>query len=717
MKTTMDLVDSFGTTDLIQHGESERDRSFAVVNEEKNYIPTGLKEMFSVKTSSSEIPASIFVTARGATGKSAFADFASRAIGAPLWRTDIDSALGAFSLEHKLTRYVQKVDVQREIKTLQNPIVIVDALDEAEVRVSAQSWNEFKDSLVQFARLGIRFLICGRDLASFDVMARFEEDQLTFTSYELQTFDLEQRRQFIDSSYQAQEHSTPISSSHYQNARDAVLQNLTFDVGGDLEDEFAGYAPVLQAVATQLSGENNLSARVSRDKTSDIRQVLSEIRNIVETILDREQQKFQHTAASEGFGDSDPEGIYGHREQAELLLYKVGLLPEAHVPKSITEDKLDRYVEMRDRQAEDHPFLSQYSRYEWASRVFEGYCLATLHDEIVSRRKFFNAASKNPFFAVLSAQNKNLSVDSWGLSALHASLLAFSTSVQVGDSGVADQSCRGQITRTDSGYEYSGEMVYNSRNQPTVMLVEKASLTSDSASLIYRGPLQRLVINSPEAYVGLDPADRAPFLGPGLVVDAEEFEFLAREVKLSTIQGADDFNLLVIADHFESPFPKMLSEFEKAEATVSLLPRTSQPSDEIQPYPWGQFLKPGVLSNSAMDVAGISIYKTLRLIEGLRILSVRYSASGMTLMGFGAKAGLPRGREDSAKIISILEKHGLLKVEGDGVKGLENELLPLFETPFSRSKKTRVSYGDLNEQQKTMWAKLMVEIASVLEKR
>ncbi|MEA2316868.1 MAG: hypothetical protein QOD44_1057, partial [Solirubrobacteraceae bacterium] len=81
--------------------------------------------------------------------------------------------------------------------------MIVDALDEARMRVSAQSWNEFLDSLARAAAGGHRFVLLGRERILEDVWVHFDDAGLSCAWYEISHFDGSQRAEYVDRHYEA----------------------------------------------------------------------------------------------------------------------------------------------------------------------------------------------------------------------------------------------------------------------------------------------------------------------------------------------------------------------------------------------------------------------------------------------------------------------------------------------------------------------------------
>lgn len=724
MMDTFDLLNKLGQSDLTRSPRTRHDPNFSVAAMPKSYIATGIDRMTGEAEASEFETGSLFVVARGATGKSAFAQYASAKLNAPLWRTDTDLAVGGAALDSKLSRFVHEVEIEEVITTFSNPLIVVDALDEAEVRVSAQSWNEFKDSLVKYACLGVRFIVCGRALATHDVKSRFEQECIQSGAWELRPFNSSQQRDFIDASYLSKSGFTSVDSSAYRDARDSMLANLSFPDAGRDRDNFAGYAPVLQAVAAQLSEEANLASRSSREKFSNIEQVIGSLTSIVDEIFKREQKKFGQ-AIREKFHEAISGDLFNREEQARLLLHRAGLLDSPLVPDSVDESMKDDYLEFREAQIKDHPFLSGSDEFAWSSSVFEGFCLAFLEREIRSRREFFKAASKNPFFGVFVSKLDSRDTDAWGLSAVHSSLLEFGSSTAP-EGEQSNRTVSGKITFDGGSYEYSGSLTDRDGGTAPIELVEALKVRdSESGFLTYHGDLQNLEIDAPGGYVVVEPEDRAAYLGPSLVINAEVVEIAAREVKLPATPAHDDDLFVGIASEFVSPLPKVVPRPVEGMEAISLIPKLEldlanlDKHIEIHPYPWGTFVRRFYLplGEELREQADAFTYRVYKLIEALRVLSTRFNASGMTVAGFSAKAGLPRIRPESAEVLSILEDEGIIRTTGEVIHYDHNSGYVLFSTPLTRPRNSAAGFQDLPPDQRDEWKKIILKVSMALSKR
>src|SRR5207249_1721982 len=120
--------------------------------------------------------------------------------------------------------------------------IVLDALDEARMRVSGLSWIEFVGSLSSAATTGHHFVLLGRERVLEDVWLTLSDAEVSVCWIEISHFDAAQRTTYVDTRVR---HKRSIDSGAYRAARDAVLSALAGTVDIEHADSFVGYAPVL----------------------------------------------------------------------------------------------------------------------------------------------------------------------------------------------------------------------------------------------------------------------------------------------------------------------------------------------------------------------------------------------------------------------------------------------------------------------------------------
>jgi len=132
------------------------------------------------------------------------------------------------------------LDPLAEARAGRVPIVVIDAMDEARLRVTGVSWDEFMNSLSEYATGGVHLVILGRKRTIEDVWYAIS-DQLTVSWYEISHFDRSMQSQYVDFRAQLAPVSTPVEA--YEKAKLVVLQQLNGANDSALDESFAGYAP------------------------------------------------------------------------------------------------------------------------------------------------------------------------------------------------------------------------------------------------------------------------------------------------------------------------------------------------------------------------------------------------------------------------------------------------------------------------------------------
>lgn len=688
----------------------EGSAAFRVIGSEENYIDTGLRIDIG---NSTEFEHS-FVFARGATGKSAFGKYASRRLNAALWNTADDLTINGHSLRLHLMSFFDTVKVEKALAAAGPLIVIIDALDEALLRVTAESWKEFKESLREFSELGVRFLILGRELALIDVMSFFEANDLKFNSYELQNFDQIQRRDFIDSVYQLNRGKSNVNGAVYRQARELMLKGLSFPALLDDEMDFLGYAPVLETVAKDLSTTPNLLKSVQElDKQDGIAQI-GRIKRVLDKVLKREEEKFndQNVELAERC-----EYLYTPEIQIQLLLNRMGLCPAPAIPAGIPANKSEEYLEARESLKDEHPFVNHSSRDQWASKVFEAYALLFACKKVIEKVSFYKSSAKNPFVYLLAPHllNSELSYDDFLVASLHASYLAFRSRAET----ASEENISGWVDRPQiisSGGSFLYLMPSNYREGYEEPSYHSLRFVSNSeVELSYKGPLAELTISAGDVVVSLEPLERAPYLGPSLVVVADEIELSCNEVKLpGAVRGLLP-EAIFITRRISGLLPRISFPEDSRAAMDFTSRRVNLPeiylraaNEEVgalkgkSPHPWPE--KISGLPTFGIDSADAPSMRIYRIVEALTVLDRKYRSSGVTRVGWCASIGVDKSKELADKILDVLSEFSIVVRENGRVKYVDqNGSRKLFATPFSRRKESLPKFADLPIEDQDAW--------------
>jgi hypothetical protein len=155
-----------------------------------SYPPTYVKPTFRVILEGAS-PITL-VAARGAMGKTTTARALSASLSAPLWSLESDRSVSGDALEARLREYGNDL-----LSPTSKPLVVVDSLDEARLRVSGVSWQEFAESIVHKAT-AFDFILLGRDRVVDDFWVLLDDLGIGARYLELSHFDTLQRVEYVD---------------------------------------------------------------------------------------------------------------------------------------------------------------------------------------------------------------------------------------------------------------------------------------------------------------------------------------------------------------------------------------------------------------------------------------------------------------------------------------------------------------------------------------
>ncbi len=391
---------------------------FRVHEEEQFFVPPE----FLVKEDLGDLTGPVLLlSARGAAGKSRTAEELSRILGAPLWKLERDKAVGSTSLPFTIGGYLGVADPYAALERFDRPTVLIDSLDEARARVSGTSWAEFLESLSEATRLGCHLVLLGRERTLEEAWLQLSDVGTMPAWLEISHFGPAERVTYVDGVVlQWSRKGSATTGPYYRAARDAVLNSLAGSVPGPASETFAGYAPVLDAVAAVLLQEGNHYA-VSKDfaAASGSMRHLAELRRILDDLLVRDQQKMLTLAAELAL---DPEYVYAPDEQIDWLWYALEGGREPELKYIGDGDVRDEYVKRVQTFLDDHPFRNED---RWASAVFPAYVASRRLGTTVTGSRLVEIGNESGLlFDLTAVGSEELVLDEWQFAALHASITA-----------------------------------------------------------------------------------------------------------------------------------------------------------------------------------------------------------------------------------------------------------------------------------------------------
>jgi hypothetical protein len=550
----------------------------------------------------SDDPRVTFVSARGATGKSVFAERLSAMKRAPLWRLDQDTGVSADAFAAKLTAFLGPNGVRR-FRSEAGALVIIDALDEARMRVSGLSWTEFLDSLVEHIDPGGNLILLGRERIVEDVWLHLEDANVECAWYEISHFDRSQRVQYVDARVAAR--NARNTGTAYVAARDAALDALEDTVDPELSEAFVGYAPVLDAVVALLADKN--LAAVSNTFSGPVRAAerVSVLITILKSLLNRERDKTSPAVQELGL---PTESAYGPDEQLEWLSAEIfgGREPElSWCPPEQRGDYVKRIREF----LRDHPFRSEQ---RWASPVFSAYAAARRFGDVRIRESLHSVGLQTGLlYDFVTAEGEATVLDEWQFAALHASMLSaewqsLEVEVSIEPSATAEpsESAKGEFLLFESGQTRRTRFELVLDHPGAIVLMGPTSFLSVDfdGNVRLRSPSQSLTLG-PECFIHGDMLD----------VRADTIEIARRAIPGSTTED-----------------PSVVLEATSRIAIEGVL--VGRPTPEIfeirlpddQPlvYPWVTFRSPVSMSEADPDE------RATRFLKMLMVLLRRHGHSG-----------------------------------------------------------------------------------------
>jgi hypothetical protein len=338
----------------------------------------------------------ILVSAAGAVGKSTLARQIASATGAIYIDLAKADPVGGNTLSGGLLKSGMLADWQADAGT-----VLIDGLDEARLRVTKDGFEAFMEDVAYLAgNRATPTVLFGRT-GSVQEAWPLLADKVPVSVLEIKYYTPELASRFALAHLKRRKPDYPFMNAAIR-AIDLLLEGLRRDVGGD-GDRFAGYAPVLKAVAERVANDTNPGALVAKIEHGEQPVTLGTITN---AILEREQTKLEPLA----FEDQGlRRTLYTPDEQLARLVARVHRRPTpALQPMSANDTRI--YANALETWVPDHAFLN--GGYDPVSAVFDAAIAgAALCDEATAgsaaARELARGSAANPFLAefYLAAQS------------------------------------------------------------------------------------------------------------------------------------------------------------------------------------------------------------------------------------------------------------------------------------------------------------------------
>ncbi|WP_156357393.1 hypothetical protein [Frigoribacterium sp. Leaf263] len=585
----------------------------------------------------------ILISARGAAGKSRTAAELAYNAKAPLWRLEADAAVGQAALPLRLNSYLESVDALQEIAQRETrPTLLIDSMDEARARVSAQSWEDFLDSIADAASKGLRVVLFGRDRTLEEVWLKFEEDGRSVAWLEVSHFPAEARREYIDGRVRDRAGNALLEGANYEEAREALLNALAGSIDDASSETFVGYAPVLDAVVAVLAEERNhyKLAREFEAQTEKARHI-DVLRSILVRLLERDQGKLQKLAEELGL---DGEATYTPSEQIDWLWHDIEGLASPDLSFIADESKRYAYEQGLRSFLDDHPFRAEK---RWASVVFEAYAAAARFEKSLPADVLTEVGNRSGLFFdfVATANATGALLDEWQFAALHSSILAGESEGSAATVAAAQD---------EDGLE--GRMAVNRPSGP--LSLDFTLLPEDAEVVSLVGPLASLTLTTP---LGLRVPDMSGgrVLGPDLFLRADSIVIDGEEARFARASGA------TAEEEADIRF-EVTGESVTLPGMISLAPATN--SFELATWPTTSLVYPWTVYRSALelDEEVDAQSKAIRFLNKLQNLARTHGHKGGRATFFMKLQGRQPIKSGELKaVLNMMEQRGVVQLDGD----------------------------------------------------
>ncbi|MEV0008447.1 hypothetical protein [Streptomyces sp. NPDC047973] len=370
------------------------------VRESKQGNPSyEVPEVREVRTCEPLTPSLLLITAPAAVGKSTAADFMSNFLKCPILDLSL-LQVGDGTLEGALAKSfgIRKNAEFSESLMGSQATLIVDALDEAEVRSGQANFRAFvrglADTASQVSGDRAAIVIFSRAESSRLLQEVFEERNLQYAHFEIRPFGKDQAQRYLERRvgevYRSREkellhikHAGP-----FTEARNVLFRVLASAIDTKAEDiwsesdvrDFLGYAPVLDVAAEYLAVDNfaTLGSTIGVSQGTGFDQ-WGLVATVIDQLLLREQSKFvtQFTMVDVFQQHGNPSLypiLYSPEEQcARLLGYVENMGLHLELPVGLPAALRDGYEVAADTQLSNHPFLRGDG---WFNVIFRDYVTA-----------------------------------------------------------------------------------------------------------------------------------------------------------------------------------------------------------------------------------------------------------------------------------------------------------------------------------------------------
>jgi hypothetical protein len=448
--------------------------------------------------------------------------------------------------------------------------VLIDGLDEARIRVTQEAFEAFLKDVAELSKdRTVPITLFGRTGAVQDAWLLLDGHGAKVAVLEIGFYDEASSIDFANTQLRA----LRPGGAHADAERRAItllLSKLREQTESD-GDRFAGYAPVLRAVAERVAGVGNAAALIAEIEKGE-RPVT--LQTVVTAILDRERGKLTGLH----FDDQNLNtSLYSPEEQLDRLVARLYQLPLPRLPLMSAKDA-QTYSTALQNWVPEHPFLDggQNASSAVFDAVISTHALKTQGAmDVVVQRELQKGVAANPFlseFYIPDHGSSELFLPPAHVGILYSSLRArlslgdtASLSIEGPDDAEEEEALRAEVeitlARRDS--ERPRTLRFDSEQTGTLRLG------------VY---LEDIEIDAPLCKVEIGPGPEAVLIAP-ISIQCNELMFSTEKVTAETSMGKAEAAIYLEAQSYSGA---QVIHVPTARGNVSL--KVSWPG--AQGHPW-----------------------------------------------------------------------------------------------------------------------------------
>lgn len=386
MKLTLDSIIPFHKPCTKRELLSTRHESITTIGSEPFYVNPNFSSVAEKKNAHF-----ILFSAPGATGKSALAKYISYKYNGIYW--DLSKIkLGDNSFHGTILRAIGASNFSGFVNDLNtsNALLVIDAFDEAEMSSGRNS--------IENLLMDIDGIISNCQISSVILFARTETSEfiasfclnrnILISHYEIGFFNESNARDFVVKRLAAWGKDVTDVSNQCINEYFEKIKKLLSENDNALS--FLGYAPVLEAIATHISEETNVSKLLSCLKSEE--HSFNIINTIMNDLVERESIKVQNAFRTRCEGKSISfdawEKVYTKKEQIFRIVFYIVFKDnsyENYRVKGLPAQLIEDYNDVINTFLPQHPFIQSShsdsvlsSVIDFTGPAFRDYAIANL---------------------------------------------------------------------------------------------------------------------------------------------------------------------------------------------------------------------------------------------------------------------------------------------------------------------------------------------------